>query len=165
MESVLLLKCLQAISMQKILLKNRFLFFLFFCLFVIIEILLFCFSTCRTEEYDEFSRFQSHESEMDYSKFPGTEEKIMKIKWLNEQSLVTGFDRTIKLWTVAANKNKMMLENTLICDESAAINGLLLFRNKTSILYLDGQDLGILNCELNESDVSSNTIHSNRSPL
>ncbi|XP_012943967.1 serine/threonine-protein phosphatase 2A 55 kDa regulatory subunit B alpha isoform [Aplysia californica] len=60
-------------------------------------------------EYNVYSTFQSHEPEFDYLKSLEIEEKINKIRWLQQTNrnhfLLSTNDKTIKLWKVA-ERNK-----------------------------------------------------------
>ncbi|XP_074643396.1 serine/threonine-protein phosphatase 2A 55 kDa regulatory subunit B beta isoform-like isoform X2 [Tubulanus polymorphus] len=59
----------------------------------------------RRGEYNVYSTFQSHEPEFDYLKSLEIEEKINKIKWLQQTNpahfLLSTNDKTIKLWKVS----------------------------------------------------------------
>ncbi|ELT94495.1 hypothetical protein CAPTEDRAFT_160144 [Capitella teleta] len=66
-------------------------------------------SDSKRGEYNVYSTFQSHEPEFDYLKSLEIEEKINKIRWLEQSNpahfLLSTNDKTIKLWKVS-ERNK-----------------------------------------------------------
>ncbi|RCI10592.1 hypothetical protein L249_4242 [Ophiocordyceps polyrhachis-furcata BCC 54312] len=75
-------------------------------------------------EYKFHTEFQSHEPEFDYLKSLEIEEKINKIKWCRRQNashyLLSTNDKTIKLWKVFEKSLKVVAENNLSHDATAA---------------------------------------------
>src|ERR1700749_5164426 len=78
----------------------------------------------KTFEYKFHTEFQSHEAEFDYLKSLEIEEKINKIKWCRRQNashyLLSTNDKTIKLWKVFEKSLKVVAENNLSHDLTAA---------------------------------------------
>jgi serine/threonine-protein phosphatase 2A regulatory subunit B len=81
----------------------------------------------KTCEYKFHTEFQSHEPEFDYLKSLEIEEKINKIKWCRRQNashyLLSTNDKTIKLWKVFEKSLKVVAENNLSHETTAAIGG------------------------------------------
>ncbi|KAL5606163.1 hypothetical protein BROUX41_006070 [Berkeleyomyces rouxiae] len=80
--------------------------------------------TKKTCEYKFHTEFQSHEPEFDYLKSLEIEEKINKIKWCRRQNpshyLLSTNDKTIKLWKVFEKSLKVVAENNLSSEPTAA---------------------------------------------
>ena len=74
-------------------------------------------------EYKYLTEFQSHDPEFDYLKSLEIEEKINKIRWVNQwgdrrsHTLLTTNDKTIKLWKVYERKVNQLVD---YCDSGNA---------------------------------------------
>ncbi|XP_036674047.2 protein phosphatase PP2A 55 kDa regulatory subunit isoform X1 [Drosophila suzukii] len=70
----------------------------------------------RRGEYNVYSTFQSHEPEFDYLKSLEIEEKINKIRWLQQKNpvhfLLSTNDKTVKLWKVSERDKSFEGYNT-----------------------------------------------------
>lgn len=64
-------------------------------------------------EFRYMTEFQSHEPEFDYLKSFEIEEKINKVRWVNQPSssrlILSTNDKTIKLWKASASRQLAQL--------------------------------------------------------